>query len=186
MLRLPPRRHHRRQPQLAGERALPRPKGGGSLVNSDPRQLRPTPFHIHREENVPAGMTAPSTPNARARQLAPALLFLNAAHELRDPDQRVAFFREAGRVLRTGGRIVVIEQVRNVANFACFGPAAFHFLSRRAWLKTFVAAGLAVTDEFTITFFVRAFVLNGRRGAPSERKDRDGAQGTVGSPLLTS
>jgi SAM-dependent methyltransferase len=88
-----------------------------------------------------------------------AVFILNAAHELRDPDQRAAFFREARRVLRPGGRIVVIEQVRNAANFACFGPAAFHFLSRRTWVRTFAAAGLTVADEFPITPFVRAFVL---------------------------
>jgi len=84
---------------------------------------------------------------------------LSAAHELRRPEERVAFFREARRVLRTGGRVIVIEQLRNVVNFACFGVAAFHFLSRRTWLQAFDAAGLAVVDEFRITPFMRAFVL---------------------------
>jgi hypothetical protein len=58
--------------------------------------------------------------------------------------------------------VVVIEQLRNAINFACFGVAAFHFLSRRTWLASFASAGLAVTDEFAITPFMRAFVLQAR------------------------
>jgi hypothetical protein len=84
---------------------------------------------------------------------------LSAAHELRKPDERIALFREAARVLKRGGRVIVIEQLRDLCNFACFGVAAFHFLSRRTWLRSFAGANLTVTDEFTITPFMRAFVL---------------------------
>lgn len=84
---------------------------------------------------------------------------LNAAHELRESGQRERFFREAKRVLRPGGRVVVIEQLRNAINFAAFGVAAFHFLSRWTWLSSFRAARLTVTDEFAISPFLRAFVL---------------------------
>ncbi|MDB5313401.1 MAG: hypothetical protein JWO38_7603 [Gemmataceae bacterium] len=84
---------------------------------------------------------------------------MSAAHELRRPQERAAFFREARRVLREGGRVIVIEQLRSPINFACFGVAAFHFLSRRTWLWSFASADLAVTDEFRITPFMRAFVL---------------------------
>lgn len=84
---------------------------------------------------------------------------LSAAHELRKAEERAAFFREAGRVLKSGGKVIVIEQLRNLVNFACFGMAAFHFLSRRTWLRSFAAANLTVTDEFPITPFMRAFVL---------------------------
>jgi SAM-dependent methyltransferase len=83
---------------------------------------------------------------------------LNAAHELRKPEQRTALFREAKRVLKAGGRVIVIEQMRNLVNFACFGVAAFHFLSRRTWLKSFAAADLTLIDEFRITPFLRVFV----------------------------
>lgn len=88
-----------------------------------------------------------------------AVFILSAAHELRRDEERAAFFREARRVLRAGGRVVVIEQLRDWHNFACFGLAAFHFLSRRTWFDSFRAGGLAVADEFAITPFMRAFVL---------------------------
>lgn len=84
---------------------------------------------------------------------------LSAAHELREPAERAAFFREARRVLRGGGKVIVIEQLRNLVNFACFGAAAMHFLSRRTWLRSFASADLAICDEFSITPFARAFVL---------------------------
>jgi hypothetical protein len=84
---------------------------------------------------------------------------LSAAHELRKVEERAAFFREARRVLKGGGRVIVIEQLRNAVNFACFGVAALHFLSRRTWLKSFASADLTVKDEFRITPFMKAFVL---------------------------
>jgi hypothetical protein len=84
---------------------------------------------------------------------------LSAAHELRKADERAAFFREANRSLKGGGKVIVIEQVRNLANFACFGVAAFHFLSRGTWLRSFASVNLKVTDEFKITPFMRVFVL---------------------------
>ncbi len=85
---------------------------------------------------------------------------LNAAHELRKAEERAAFFREAKRVLGEKGKVIVIEQLRDIANFACFGPAAFHFLSHQTWLKSFSQANLMIADEFRITPFLRAFVLH--------------------------
>jgi len=85
---------------------------------------------------------------------------LSAAHELRKADERIAFFREAKRVLKGGGTVIVIEQLRDFFNFACFGVAAFHFLSRRTWMQSFAGADLTVKDEFAITPFMRAFVLH--------------------------
>lgn len=84
---------------------------------------------------------------------------LSAAHELRRSEERIAFFREAKRVLKEGGKVIVIEQLRDLANFACFGVAAFHFLSRSTWLESFAAAGLTKSDEFTISPWMRVFVL---------------------------
>jgi len=89
-----------------------------------------------------------------------AVMALSAAHEIRDDERRASFFREAKRVLKPGGRVVVIEQLRDLPNFLCFGAAAFHFLSRRTWLRSFRAGGLDLQSEFTITPFMRAFVLS--------------------------
>jgi len=130
----------------------------------DARQTTEASIQRAHRLNPPAAdeerIRADSWPAQSASQ--DVVFALSAAHELRNPDERAAFFREAGRVLKQGGRVIVIEQLRNAINFACFGVAAFHFLSRRTWLKSFASAGLAVTDEFGITPFMRAFVLEAR------------------------
>jgi hypothetical protein len=50
--------------------------------------------------------------------------------------------------------------LRDLPNFLCFGAAAFHFLSRRTWLRSFRDGGLVLDREFSITPFMRAFVLS--------------------------
>lgn len=76
---------------------------------------------------------------------------LSADHEIRDDAKRAQFFKEAKRVLKDGGRVVVVEQLRDTANFLSFGLAAFHFLSRRTWLRSFTAGGLTLEKEFSLS-----------------------------------
>lgn len=87
-----------------------------------------------------------------------ALAFL-AAHEVRDPAERAAFFREIGRVLKPAGEIIVVEHLRDAANFLAYTIGFLHFHSRRAWLATFHSAGLRVAQEIKITPFLTAFIL---------------------------
>jgi SAM-dependent methyltransferase len=88
-----------------------------------------------------------------------AILLLFAAHELRSTAAREKLFREMRRLLAQDGKIIVAEHLRDVANFAAFGPGFLHFISRDLWLEAFAAAGLSVESEIKITPFVRAFVL---------------------------
>jgi SAM-dependent methyltransferase len=87
-----------------------------------------------------------------------ALAFL-AAHEVRDPAERAAFFQEIGRVLKPTGELIVVEHLRDTANFLAYTIGFLHFHSRRAWLATFRAAGLQVAQEVKITPFLTAFIL---------------------------
>lgn len=86
-------------------------------------------------------------------------LLLLAAHELRRPTARDGFFRELRRVICTGGKIVLVEHLRNLPNFIAFGPGAFHFFSRRAWMRAASAGGFELVRELRFTPLVRAFVL---------------------------
>lgn len=89
-----------------------------------------------------------------------ALAFL-AAHEVRDAAERAAFFQEIRRVLRPAGEVIVVEHLRDAANFLAYTIGFFHFHSRRAWLATFAAAGLRVAQEVKITPFISVFILRG-------------------------
>ncbi|QKG56732.1 methyltransferase domain-containing protein [Hymenobacter sp. BRD128] len=91
---------------------------------------------------------------------ADATLAFLAAHEIRDATERATFFREIRRVTRPGGPIVVVEHLRDPANFLAYTVGFFHFHSRRAWLATFRAAGLRVARELKITPFISAFILH--------------------------
>lgn len=87
------------------------------------------------------------------------LFLILAAHEIRDAAERVAFFRECYRVLAPGGRIYVTEHLRDAANFVVYNIGFLHFHSRRSWLTTFAAAGLAVLEERKSTPFISTFIL---------------------------
>lgn len=82
-----------------------------------------------------------------------------AAHEIRDPAERATFFGELRRVTAPTGRIVVVEHLRDPANFLAYTVGFLHFHSRRTWLATFRAAGLQVEQEVKITPFLTAFTL---------------------------
>ena len=71
-----------------------------------------------------------------------------------------AWFAEARRCLRPGGRIVLVEHVRDVANFLAFGPGFLHFHSPESWRHCWEKAGLRLSDRFRVTPWVRVFVIS--------------------------
>ena len=103
--------------------------------------------------------------NADFRQLpletgsADLVTVIFVAHELRRPASKEAFFHEASRVLQPGGRLLLVEHLRDAWNLAAFGPGAFHFFPRREWLRVAGATGFQLGEEFSRTIFVRAFVF---------------------------
>ncbi len=84
---------------------------------------------------------------------------LLAVHEFRRAEERAQWCQEARRCLRTGGRVIVAEHLRDFPNFLAFGPGFLHFHSAAAWRRSFAAAGLRAADEFSITPWIRVFVL---------------------------
>ena len=90
-----------------------------------------------------------------------AVFLIFAAHELRRADARAQLFSEAARVLSTGGELILVEHLRDWANFVAFGPGFFHFLTECAWQRAVATAGLRVHARLSLTPFVTAFVLRG-------------------------
>jgi len=82
-----------------------------------------------------------------------------AIHELRSEGERSAWFREARRCLRPGGRIILVEHLRDFANLLAFGPGFLHFHSRAGWRRSWVNAGCEVMDDFHVTPWINIFIL---------------------------
>ena len=82
-----------------------------------------------------------------------------SAHEIRDEKERIAFFKELGRVLKPSGQIFVTEHLRDTANFLAYNVGFFHFHSKSSWLNTFGQAGLKVSKQVKITPFITTFIL---------------------------
>lgn len=80
-----------------------------------------------------------------------------SAHEIRNENERVQFFKELNKV--TKGQIFVTEHLRDFNNFMAYTIGVFHFHSRQSWLQTFMQADLTVTKEIKTTPFITTFVL---------------------------
>ncbi|MGD1845968.1 MAG: class I SAM-dependent methyltransferase [Salibacteraceae bacterium] len=87
------------------------------------------------------------------------ILAILSAHEIRDEQERIAFFRELKRSLTPDGRVWVTEHLRDVPNFLAYTLGFFHFHSRATWLHTFHQAGFSIQGELKTTPFITTFVL---------------------------
>jgi hypothetical protein len=95
-----------------------------------------------------------------AAESSDVVLGLLAIHELRSETERSAWFAESRRCLRKGGRVLLVEHVRDAANFLAFGPGFLHFHSPASWRRCWEGAGLRSIDQFCVTPFVQVYVLS--------------------------
>ncbi len=136
------------------------PGSEGQVIDIyDPREM--TEPSIQRARQL-AGVSSASAD----RQTLPApdqefeaAFLVFAAHELRHHEARVRLLREVARVLRVGGELVLVEHLRDWANFFAFGPGFLHFFSARTWRNAANAAGMPIRLHRTVTPFVHVFVL---------------------------
>ncbi|QJR36389.1 class I SAM-dependent methyltransferase [Gemmatimonas groenlandica] len=131
------------------------------LDHYDPARMTEPSIQRARRHCPPAHGTVAAPHNAwpTAPQQADLVIGMLAVHELRHCDERAAWFREAARTLRPGGRVVVVEHLRDMANLLAFGPGVLHFHSTSTWRRSWERAQLRVHSEFRITPWVAVVVL---------------------------
>jgi ubiquinone/menaquinone biosynthesis C-methylase UbiE len=89
-----------------------------------------------------------------------------AAHEIRNDNERVIFFKELHRILTKNGKIVVTEHLRDFPNFLAYNIGFFHFMPKKSWYKTFENADLKIDKEEKITPFISTFLLKKNGNTP--------------------
>ncbi len=90
---------------------------------------------------------------------ADAVMLIFAAHEIRDNQERVRFFKECGRVLKPKGKIIIVEHLRDLPNALAYNLGVFHFHSNRVWRNTFSQSGMKLTRQSHINPFVTVYIL---------------------------
>ncbi|MBP2616712.1 class I SAM-dependent methyltransferase [Chryseobacterium jejuense] len=109
-------------------------------------------------------------PNPRETKISPdqlpfedesqdVILAVTALHEILDHEKRVLFFKEAQRILKKGGVIIISEQFRDITNFIFFNIGAFHFLSWKQWTSSISPSGLKIIKNKKITPFANMLII---------------------------
>lgn len=111
--------------------------------------------HPPSPDDLEVATTDLPLPPAAAR----AVFVILAAHEIRDAGERRGFFAELARALEPGGRIVLVEHLRDWRNLLAYNLGAFHFIGRKAWLAAFAAAGLRIARTNRPNLFLTCFIL---------------------------
>ncbi|MEO6731234.1 MAG: methyltransferase domain-containing protein [Ferruginibacter sp.] len=96
---------------------------------------------------------------ALADHSADRIFIIFAAHEIRNAQERLVFFRELKRIIKPAGQIIVTEHLRDVSNFLAYNIGFLHFFSKSDWLNTFRSAGLLIKKEKKCTPFISTFTL---------------------------
>ena len=104
-----------------------------------------------------AGEPASSTGLRLHRDSLDTIFVTFAVHEVRGQQEQQALFEALRRALRAGGRLVVTEHLRDLANASVYGPGALHFQPAQVWRSRAAEAGFVAVSESNITPYVRRF-----------------------------
>jgi SAM-dependent methyltransferase len=85
------------------------------------------------------------------------VLLLSAVHEIRSHEEKVLFLKECHRLCTPGGKVIMVEHLRDFPNFLAFSVGFTHFFSRAVWKDAFERAGFASFRETKFTPFMSIF-----------------------------
>ena len=99
-----------------------------------------------------ASNTIPLNDNA-----ADIIFLLSAVHEIRSHEEKIQFLRECNRICKPGGKVIMVEHLRDFPNFLAFSVGFTHFFSRWTWKRAFENAGFSSFRETKFTPFMSIF-----------------------------
>lgn len=82
-----------------------------------------------------------------------------AAHEIRDDDERVAFFKGLRVVAKPEASIHVVEHLRDWRNALVYSIGCLHFHSEKTWRRTFERSGWRIISHTRPNAFVISYQL---------------------------
>lgn len=85
------------------------------------------------------------------------IFLLMAAHEIRNPEERVQFLSECHRVCRQDGEVILVEHLRDLPNFLTFSVGFTHFYSKQHWRNNLEKAGFSSIEQSRFTPFLSIF-----------------------------
>jgi len=85
------------------------------------------------------------------------VFLISAVHEIRDHEERIAFLKECKRVCIPGGKIIIVEHLRDMPNFFAFSVGFTHFFSKKIWRWCLEKAGFKTISEKKFTPFMSIF-----------------------------
>jgi len=94
------------------------------------------------------------------------ILLILAAHEIRDSQERIAFFRELHRALAPDGLLIVTEHLRDLPNIAAYNLGSFHFHRPDTWHAAFAASQFTLVATLKPAPLITAFILK-KHGIPA-------------------
>ena len=85
------------------------------------------------------------------------IFLLSAVHEIRSHNEKVQFLKECYRLCKPGGKVIMVEHLRDFPNFLAFTFGFTHFFSRSIWKNAFERAGFTSFQEIKFTPFMSIF-----------------------------
>ncbi|MHA4812131.1 class I SAM-dependent methyltransferase [Flavitalea flava] len=85
------------------------------------------------------------------------VFLLSAVHEIRSHEEKIVFLKECHRLCKPGGKVIMVEHLRDFPNFLAFSVGFTHFFSRSVWKNAFERAGFDSFQETKFTPFMSIF-----------------------------
>jgi SAM-dependent methyltransferase len=85
------------------------------------------------------------------------IFLLSAVHEIRSHEEKVQFLKECHRLCKPGGKVIMVEHLRDLPNFLAFSIGFTHFFPRAVWKNAFDRAGFSGFQETKFTPLMSVF-----------------------------